>query len=185
MRNLAPGTPVRVDHRKWDGAQHWQTSTVILGHDLFGTWVGAPSGTAVDKPGVEYVLDVSQVKLIPQRSAWTTTFYDRPVSADPDPDKVQVYVDISSVPAWHLEEDPVRVSLVDLDLDVVRRGELTYIDDEDEFAEHQIRYGYPPELIERCEHAATEVLQQVTDRAGPFAPAVARNWLAVLHDLCR
>ena len=33
--------------------------------------------------------------------------------------------------------------MVDLDLDVIRMRDGGILDDEDEFAEHQVRYGYP------------------------------------------
>ena len=44
--------------------------------------------------------------------------------------------------------------MVDLDLDVVvtREGHL-YVDDEDEFAEHQVALGYPPEVIDLARRA--------------------------------
>jgi uncharacterized protein len=46
--------------------------------------------------------------------------------------------------------------MVDLDLDVVRRFDgSAEILDEDEFAEHQARYGYPPEVTGHAERAAS------------------------------
>ena len=42
-------------------------------------------------------------------------------------------------------------TMIDLDLDVVRKRPTAriYVDDEDEFAEHQVKYGYPPDVIDR------------------------------------
>lgn len=177
------GTPVHFDHRKWDGSQHWQVGGVFLGTDRWGRWVGVRPGARIHRPGHEFWADVQTVHVIPSGHPWMARFYDRPDGLDRDSDKVQVYVDISSIPEWHLEEDPPRVSLIDLDLDVIRRGDLTFIDDEDEFAEHQVRFGYPAEVVERAEQAATDVLRQVTDRTGPFAPQVAARWFAVLSRL--
>ena len=48
--------------------------------------------------------------------------------------------------------------------------------DVDEFEEHQVRYGYPPDVIERAEAAANEVLDLMTRRVAPFDDAMARSW---------
>ena len=46
--------------------------------------------------------------------------------------------------------------LVDLDLDVVRRRATGTVElrDEDEFAEHRARFGYPDDLVANAEAAA-------------------------------
>jgi uncharacterized protein len=178
MPDLTPGTPVHIDFRKWDGSEHWQLDAYALGADDLGTWLGTRAGSRVQRPGVEIIARCDLVLLLPHGSPWAATFYDRS-----DPAEVQVYVDITTEAEWFETEQPVRVRLVDLDLDVVRRGETTYLDDEDEFAEHQVRYGYPTDVIERCEQTAAEVLQQVTHRTGPFAPECADGWFAALRDL--
>lgn len=47
--------------------------------------------------------------------------------------------------------DGTVLRMVDLDLDVVRhRGGETRIEDEDEFAEHQVSYGYPESVTSRA-----------------------------------
>ncbi|MGW3644493.1 DUF402 domain-containing protein, partial [Streptomyces sp. NPDC005143] len=44
--------------------------------------------------------------------------------------------------------DGIVVRMVDLDLDVVRpRGGEAHVEDEDEFAEHRVRYGYPDRAV--------------------------------------
>lgn len=175
MPDLTPGSPVHLDFRKWDDAEHWQRDTIWLGSDEHGDWVGARGGSVMHRPGVEVVAEVDDVMLFPA-AGWAAAFSDVA-----DADRIQVYVDITTEPVW-FSERPARVRLIDLDLDVVRRGETTYIDDEDEFAEHQVRYGYPVDLIRRCAQTAADVLQHVTDRTGPFAPEVAQHWLSVLRE---
>lgn len=50
------------------------------------------------------------------------------------------YVDMTSRPAW----DGPTVRAVDLDLDVIEALDRTvFVDDEDEFEEHRVAYGYP------------------------------------------
>jgi len=62
--------------------------------------------------------------------------------------------------------------MVDLDLDVVltREGHL-FVDDEDEFAAHQVELGYPPEVVALAEGVArrlnlsTSEIEQIRDGA--------------------
>lgn len=68
--------------------------------------------------------------------------------------------------------------MVDLDLDVRRRraGAVELLD-EDEFAVHQVRYGYPPEVIEGARAAADWLTGAVRERVEPFDSAY-HSWLA-------
>ncbi len=82
--------------------------------------------------------DAPAVQLVPAGQWWTAVFNDPPASAE-------IYCDIATPPQW---THPGEVTMVDLDLDVIRRRDgQVLLDDEDEFAEHQVRYGYPAELI--------------------------------------
>ena len=73
------------------------------------------------------------------RPPFVATFYARGGTAHCD-----VYVDITTVPVWSGDT----VTAVDLDLDVVRgwTGRV-WVDDEDEFAAHRVRYAYPSDLV--------------------------------------
>ncbi len=51
-----------------------------------------------------------------------------------------------------------------------------FVDDEDEFAEHQVRYGYPPEVVSQAEKAAAWLLAAVTAGVEPFG-SVSQAWL--------
>jgi uncharacterized protein len=68
--------------------------------------------------------------------------------------------------------------MADLDLDVVRRrpGREVVLVDEDEFAEHQIRYGYPADVISAAERTAAWLEDTIRSDAEPFATAF-RPWL--------
>jgi protein associated with RNAse G/E len=78
---------------------------------------------------------------------------------------IELYVDLATPASWTSRG----LSLVDLDLDVVRttdgRVELW---DEDEFAKHQLGYGYPTEVIEAVIRTADETLRMVKARVDPF-----------------
>ncbi len=67
--------------------------------------------------------------------------------------------------------------MVDLDLDVVltREGHL-FVDDEDEFAEHQVELGYPAEVVALAERWRDLVLAAVAAGDEPFA-TVGHEWL--------
>src|SRR5262245_6428185 len=117
---------------KWGGRPHWEFDAVYLGTDGYGEWCGVPGGTVFVRPGAEFVGPVDQVMLVPTDTAesrwWLATFH-----AEGGP--VEVYADMTTPPEW----DGTVLRAVDLDLDVVRgnSGDV-WLDDEDEFAEHQV-----------------------------------------------
>jgi protein associated with RNAse G/E len=68
--------------------------------------------------------------------------------------------------------------MVDLDLDVLRErwGQVVKLVDEDEFVEHQVRYAYPPDVVEVAEASSRWLLAAVEARSGPFGGA-HQAWL--------
>jgi protein associated with RNAse G/E len=65
--------------------------------------------------------------------------------------------------------------MVDLDLDVIRvraTGSVEVVD-EDEFAEHQVRYGYPEDVVRRAREVADR-LAATLNHTEPFAGAYRR-----------
>jgi protein associated with RNAse G/E len=76
---------------------------------------------------------------------------------------------------------PVRharaVEAVDLDLDVIRlRDGSVRVLDEDEFADHQVRYRYPAEVIERAQGSCDDLVRRITAGEEPFVRTAAA-WL--------
>ncbi len=93
---------------------------------------------------------------------------------------VEVYVDIATQPLW----EKGSLHAVDLDLDVVRGfSGRTWIDDEDEFAEHRLTLGYPDEIIELALANCARVHDSVRDRVPPYDGPTSDAWLARLIDL--
>lgn len=162
------GTTVAVRYTKYDGSPHWHHQGRLLGEDEHGVWTGCP----VNTPGgrgteVSLVWDHAFVMLFP-RDAWFTVNFNAP------PERLEVYCDITTVPRWR---DGL-VTMVDLDLDVIRlRDGETYLDDADEFAEHQVRYGYPPDVVAGAERSAAWLMDAVRDRRPPF-DGTHERWLA-------
>jgi len=165
---------VHVRYFKYDGSLHWHFDAIRLGVDRFGTWLGSPAGTALQR-GVEtpVVWEVAQVLLVPDGERWWTANFN----AAPHP--TEIYSDMTTVPRWHGDE----LHAVDLDLDVARRrGGRTELLDADEFAEHQVRYGYPEEVVAAAQEAADDVFRAVSDGAEPFTDGY-RPWLARAEQL--
>ncbi|HVX46236.1 MAG TPA: DUF402 domain-containing protein [Mycobacteriales bacterium] len=160
-------TDVDVVFSKYDGALHWNLKGYRLGEDEHGVWVGMPAGTS-GRRGYEppIVWPEAQVMLFPRDSWWVATFNAAPA-------RIELYCDISTVPEW----TDGTVTMVDLDLDVYRRrGGPVEIDDEDEFAEHQVRYGYPPDVIATAQHSCDRLADAVRGGAEPFAGRY-QHWL--------
>lgn len=156
---------------KWGGRPHWEYEALRLGEDEHGTWLGVPQGTLVTRPGAEFRTGEQQVVLVPA-AGFVATFY-APGGTVP----CDVYVDISTVPV----ADAATVTAVDLDLDVLRgwTGRV-WVDDEDEFARHRVRLGYPSTVVELAVASCEEVRRALTACRGPFDGATARGWLNVL-----
>ncbi|RAG85637.1 DUF402 domain-containing protein [Streptacidiphilus pinicola] len=162
---------VRVVVRKFDGSRHWHHTMLRLGEDEYGVWLGAPVGTVYGKgedPAV-YVSRERRVMLFPRDTWWTAMFQEAPARLD-------VYCDVTTPPEW---VHPGEVTTVDLDLDVCRtRADASVqVVDEDEFAEHQVRYGYPPQVIGQAEGAAEWLSAALRDGVEPFGSRY-RTWLA-------
>jgi protein associated with RNAse G/E len=105
---------------------------------------------------------------VPPGAGWVATFH-----APGYP--LATYVDMTSVPTWQGS----LCRAVDLDLDVIRTAEGdVYVDDEDEFAEHQVSYGYPAKVITLAREACAWVLEQVLAERAPFDGATADRWFA-------
>lgn len=170
MSDLQSGDAIRCEMTKWVDAPHWEFLGTYLGADEHGDWVGYPAGTLMTRPGVEVRPPNHQVGLVPRDRGFLATFHG-PGGA------VLTYVDMTTVPVW----DGAVVRAVDLDLDVIENLDgSSYVDDEDEFAEHQVALGYPPEVIALAEQTCAEVLDAVRRRTPPFDGS-HRSWLEAVE----
>ncbi len=152
---------------KWGGRPHWEYDGVYLGTDQHGEWLGFPVGTHYARPGMDFVGHFAGVMLVPAGgAAHLAAFNDARA-------KSATYVDMTTPAAWSGSV----LRAVDLDLDVVRLQDGTiYLDDEDEFAEHQLTYGYPADVVAMAERAAAEVLAAVRTGVAPY-DGTADAWL--------
>jgi uncharacterized protein len=175
-----PGDRVDVRMTKWGDRPHWRFSCSYLGSDTFGDWLGIPVGTVMTRPGARYVCELAQVGLVPAQQApaaergWLATFHSPGAP-------LFVYVDVTAPPVW----DGPTLHAVDLDLDVVRRGDgEVFVDDEDEFAEHQVSLGYPPEVIAAARTSADRLVA-LLDAGHPPYDGTAAAWFDRLEASLR
>lgn len=183
----APGDPIRVEVTKWGERPHWRFEGVWLGSDEYGEWLGFPAGTHNSRPGFAFDSQVDSVTLVPREGHWMATFHAPGIWCD-------LYVDMSTPARW----DGNVLRAVDLDLDVIRMapaspgdspfapqnqragwGEV-FVDDEDEFLEHQEAFGYPAEVVSAARAAADEVLAAVRAGAAPYDKTAHLRWLEAL-----
>jgi uncharacterized protein len=167
------GRDVRVVYTKYDGSLHWNETMRFLGEDAHGAWLGAGAGGVSRKGhGPAVVIEQPHLLLVPAGAWWTATFNGTPARSE-------IYCDITSPPRW---PHPGEVTMADLDLDVVRRRADQQVEllDEDEFAEHQVRYGYPADVIAAAERSAAWLMEAVGARAEPFGRAAA-EWFDLVR----
>ncbi|MBL0885013.1 hypothetical protein [Myceligenerans indicum] len=191
QRPSIPGQPVRVRYTKWDGRRHWTFDAVYLGTDEHGVWIGYPAGTRFARPGLRYRASTRGVGFFPD-AGWTPAFYP---GDQEHPFNTRVYTDLTTVPVWRsvpagrVRRRAWEVTMADLDLDVIgfrpgyddpRGRGPAFIDDQDEFAEHQVRYGYPADLVARVDADARALLSAVLGGEAPFDDVVPERWFAVL-----
>ena len=175
----SPGTPVHVNFTKWDGREHWQSDGLLLGTDEYGVWVGFSADTEFYRPGRRVTAKRDHTLLFPRDEGWVGRLYDTGPEG-----LIRYYIDLSTVPAWAATDSGLTVSMIDLDLDVVERGgQAPYIDDEDEFLEHQVLFGYPDEVVAQVRKDADGLLADVKAARAPFREDVVRRWVEVLRDL--
>ncbi len=161
---------VHIDERKYPDRLHWQFDVQWLGEDGYGVWLYAPPDTVAQR-GHEKPRKIGAgfVVVVPRDEFWIAEFYwDHP--------RHSVYVNIGTVPKW----DGDRMTQVDLDLDVVRNldGSVEVLD-EHEFADHQVRYKYPDDLIAATRAATDRAVEMVTAGREPFGGA-ATPWLRLV-----
>jgi predicted RNA-binding protein associated with RNAse of E/G family len=142
-----------------------------LTEDEHGTWLGGREGINMRRgDGTLFPQGHDFVMLVPVEGDWIAS-----VNAPTEHTSIAVYIDITDRPRI---VDGV-VHACDLDLDVIRTwdGSVVVLD-EDEFAEHQIRYGYPPDVIAAAQATCDELFARLSAGTQPFETAARRHLAA-------
>jgi hypothetical protein len=170
---------VRVRFLKWGGGDHWAADVLWLGEDEHGRWAGWPSGTRWTRPGMEFISHGLQVGLFPRDRGFAATFYEQVADYT-----FRLYVDVATRPILTATPTATVLTAVDLDLDVIERFDGgVFVDDEDEFAEHQVVFGYPAHVVAAAEAERDRLLREVSEGAAHFREPVAAHWRARLAEV--
>jgi hypothetical protein len=161
-----------VERRKWPQAPHYGHAGWILGEDEHGLWLELRVGSPVYR-GEEVLFHGTSggLMLVPREDGWLAWF--------PEFGDFELYVDIVA----GTTRTETSVTMVDLDLDVIRRRDYSVeLLDEEEFGLHQVELGYPTQLIEHAERMADLVLSAVRSNLAPFDGVAARKWMTQRTD---
>lgn len=174
LRRPKPGTRLLFRWRKWDGSPHWEHECVYLGADEWGDWFGQLPGWHSRRPGATFDTDCDRVTLMPSTADYALTVH----RAHP---RIRVYVDLAWDVAW-AEGLPYGI---DMDLDVVlsRDRPGAWIDDETEWDENRVRYGYPADVQRHLRALADVLVRRVDAGTPPFDVGTAGCWLDRLAAL--
>lgn len=157
-----------VQFLKYPDSRHWGFEAHWLGEDQWGDWIALPEGSKRWKGDVDVRPTQEDAVFCVPRGEWWHLHYNGPVT------KLTHFVDIVTPPVWVSEN---RYEMVDLDLDViVDQAGAVMIDDEDEFALHQVQLGYTDEMIQRAELETHRIVKELEARREPFFE-VAESWL--------
>jgi uncharacterized protein len=158
---------VWVRARKWPDRPHYTYKARVLGEDAHGHWFGVPCGTLWRRPGVREGLSRQvEVLLAPPRGWWVAAWQGEPSTSD-------LSVHVTTPPDY----GDGCLTCFDLDLDVLRwrDGSVTLVD-EDEFEDHRVRFGYPPEIVKEATTTAAWLQEVVAERRPPF-DSTGEVWL--------
>ena len=146
---------------KYDGSLHYRYPLTVVQEDvdLFILY-GCP-GTVCDSYRGQLTAKYHSLELY-----WSARFYNLTVMWHADWRPRMHYVNIATPAAW----DDGTLRFIDLDLDVIWHADSgeVILDDEDEFELHQVRFGYPSDLIAQVRQGADEVRQLMARLAYPF-----------------
>ncbi|MGE5595994.1 MAG: DUF402 domain-containing protein [Hyphomicrobiales bacterium] len=157
----APGSRILLRATKYDGAAHWIQPFRVISDDgnLLITEYRARTPIFTSRGEFRSPYD-SRVYF------WRDRWYNVFRLSRPGCDLALWYCNVTTPPSF----DGCDLTYVDLDLDVaVRPDGCIELLDEDEFEEHQVKYGYTKEVIANAEEAAHEVAELARRHAFPFS----------------
>jgi hypothetical protein len=163
---------------KYDGSQHNDYAARLIEDQLPASPPGGcvrlfvPEGTPLSSYRGAGRIGVPFTALFwPGSDRWFNVYHNHRAT---DRHSIETYVNVS-LPA---QFDGETLRWVDMDLDVVvLTGERVELWDEDEFAEHRQRFGYPEDVATRAQEAAYEVMRLASMGEAPL-DRVTHIWRA-------
>jgi protein associated with RNAse G/E len=146
---------------KYDGSLHYRYPLTVVREEPNLLMLYGPPGTVCESYRGQLLASYHSLELY-----WSDRFYNLTVMWHADWRPRNHYVNIATPATWH--DGTLR--FIDLDLDVIWRADTgeVILDDEDEFALHQVRFGYPSELIAQAQRSGEEVREMIARRSYPF-----------------
>lgn len=156
-----PGRPVRILSTKYDGSRHYDYRGRLVDEVPGLLRVVIEAGTPFVSYRAESAMRSSMTQLF-FTDHWFNVFHNhRPIGRQ----GMLSYANVGT--PVRLDDDTLH--WVDLDLDVLQtQGRGLYVDDEDEFEEHQRRMAYPDEVIRRALEAKDQLLDLAREGGFPF-----------------
>ena len=146
---------------KYDGSLHYSYPTQVVHETSTVLTVYVGPGTPIKSyRGAMYATHHSL------QYYWADRRYNLHISWYGDWRPRLHYINIATPATWN----EGTIHFVDMDLDVIWRAQTgeVLLDDEDEFALHQVRFGYPPALITACQRSSAVVMELIAQRVYPF-----------------
>jgi protein associated with RNAse G/E len=155
-----PGARILLRATKYDGAAHWIQPFSVIADDGVLITAQYRARTPIYTSRGEFRSPYDS-RVYFWRDRWYNVFrLSKPGCA-----LALWYCNVTTPPTF----DGCQIGYVDLDLDVsVRPNGCIELLDEDEFEEHQRKYGYPEDVIRNAEAAAIEVAGLARGRRFPF-----------------
>ncbi len=179
LARLRVGDLVRCAYTKWGDRRHHTGALLWLGSDEHGHWLGDPVGNEWSGGPASFVSVTDNVLLVPRDRGFTAMFYE------PHPElEFRLYCDIVTGTGW-THDGSALLTAVDLDLDVIDPfdGSGVWVDDRDEFADHQVELGYPAEVIAGAETETDRVVEEVRAGASWSRAETVDPWRALLKEV--
>ena len=159
-----------IERRKWPDRPHYAHQGWFLGDDEHGLWIELRVGSPVLRGDV--VLFHGQhggLMLLPP--------WGRSLVWFPEHGEVDLYVDVVT----GVERTASSLTMIDLDLDVVRWRDTGVIElvDEDELELHEVTLGYPPGTADQARHDGATILAAALAGEAPYDGVAAAHWAAV------
>ena len=144
------GDQMQVRAHKSDGTCYRWWTAIVESVSADQIVVVTPVGHAIEDPGGTFV-SPNALRVF----YWPDKWYSLLEAYAPDGELVEIYVNISSP----VEIDGLQMRFTDLELDVSRRPPReALLEDEHEFEEAAVEYGYSEEFQRTCYAVAKEAL---------------------------
>lgn len=152
---------MRLHSTKFDGSLHYRYDVEVVARTPGMIALYLALGTPFDSYRGSFTAKRHYLLL-----HWSDRAYNLEVMWEADWRPRSHYVNVATPSVWDSES----VRFVDLDLDVIWEAAsgAIILDDADEFAEHRVRYGYPPELVNQAWDTVREVHELFRAAIPPF-----------------